>query len=96
MLSREQVEHVAILARLALSEMETEAMQAQLFQILEHFQVLETLNTVGVEPTAQAIPLHNVMREDQVEESLSLTDVLANAPRKEGGHLVVPAVLPDD
>ena len=96
MLSREQVEHVAILARLALSDTETVAMQAHLFQILEHFEVLEQLDTAGIEPTAQAIPSHNVMREDRVEESLSLADVLANAPRKEGGHLVVPAVLPDD
>ena len=96
MLSREQVEHVAMLARLALSDTETVAMQVQLFQILEHFQVLEKLDTVGIEPTAQVMPLNNVMREDRGEESLSLADVLANAPRKEGGHLVVPAVLPDD
>ena len=96
MLDPKQVEHVAMLARLALSDEEIQTMQTQLSQILEHFQVLEALDTRDVEPTAQVIPLPNTMREDRVEESLPAAEVLANAPRTEAGHIAVPAVLPDD
>jgi aspartyl-tRNA(Asn)/glutamyl-tRNA(Gln) amidotransferase subunit C len=96
MLDPKQVEHVATLARLALSAAEKQAMTESLAQILAHFEELEGLDTSDVEPTAQVIPLPNVMREDVVEESLSAEDVLANAPRVESGHLAVPAVLPED
>lgn len=96
MLDPKQVEHVATLARLTLSDEEKQMMLTQLSQILEHFQELEGLDTSDVEPTAQVIPLPNTMREDVVEESLPPAAVLANAPRAEAGHIAVPAVLPDD
>ncbi len=96
MLDPKQVEHVATLARLALSDAEKQAMGESLAQILEHFEELEGLDTADVEPTAQVIPLPNVLREDVVEPSLPAGDVLANAPRVESGHLAVPAVLPED
>ena len=96
MLDPKQVEHVAMLARLALSAAEKQAMTESLAQILAHFEELEGLDTSDVEPTAQVIPLPNVLREDVVEPSLSTEDVLANAPRQEAGHLAVPAVLPED
>ncbi len=96
MLDPKQVEHVATLARLTLSDEEKQTIRTQLSQILEHFQVLDALDTSEVEPTAQVIPLPNTMREDRIEESLPAADVLANAPRTEAGHIAVPAVLPDD
>jgi aspartyl-tRNA(Asn)/glutamyl-tRNA(Gln) amidotransferase subunit C len=96
LLDPKQVDHVATLARLGLSDEEKQTMLTQLSQILEHFQVLEALDTRDVEPTAQVIPLANTMREDVVEESLPPAAVLANAPRVEAGHIAVPAVLPDD
>jgi aspartyl-tRNA(Asn)/glutamyl-tRNA(Gln) amidotransferase subunit C len=96
LLDPKQIDHVATLARLGLSDEEKQTMLTELAQILEHFQLLEALDTRDVEPTAQVIPLVNTMREDVVEESLSPDAVLANAPRVEAGHIAVPAVLPDD
>ncbi len=95
MLDPKQVDHVATLARLALSDAEKQAMGESLAQILAHFEELEGLDTSDVEPTAQVIPLPNVLREDVVEPSLPAADVLANAPRQEAGHLAVPAGLPE-
>jgi aspartyl-tRNA(Asn)/glutamyl-tRNA(Gln) amidotransferase subunit C len=92
-LSRDDVMHIARLARIALDEGEVERFRAQLSGILDHFQALAALDTEGVEPTAHPLPLANVMREDAVEPSLPREDVLANAPLAEEGYLRVRAVL---
>lgn len=92
-LSREEVLHIARLARIALTEAEVTRMSDQLSNLLEHFEVLQQVDTTGVEPTAQSVALQSVMREDVVAPSMSAEDVLANAPRREGDLFRVRAVL---
>lgn len=92
-LSREEVEHVAYLARLGLSEEEKATLQEQLSSILEHMRSLGELDTSQIPPTAQVIPLRNVMRADEPRPSLSPEQVLANAPDREGDFFRVPPVL---
>ena len=92
-LSREEVLHIARLARVALTEAEITRMSEQLSNLLEHFEVLQGVDTAGVPPTAQSVTLQSVMREDKVTPSLPQEDVLANAPRREGDCFRVRAVL---
>ncbi|GLI05997.1 MULTISPECIES: Asp-tRNA(Asn)/Glu-tRNA(Gln) amidotransferase subunit GatC [Paenibacillus] len=87
------VEHVAALARLELSDREKEQFTEQLNAILKYAGQLEQLNTDDVEPTSHAMPLVNVMREDEVRPSLPIEKVLLNAPDEEDGQIKVPAVL---
>ncbi|MCP1312601.1 Asp-tRNA(Asn)/Glu-tRNA(Gln) amidotransferase subunit GatC [Paenibacillus tyrfis] len=87
------VEHVAALARLELSDREKEQFTEQLNAILKYAGQLEQLNTDDVEPTSHAMPLVNVMREDEVRPSLQIEKVLLNAPDEEDGQIKVPAVL---
>ena len=92
-ITRADVQHVANLARLALSAEEEERFQHQLSAVFEHFQRLSDLDTEQIPPTAQVIPLTNVMRPDAVEPSLPEQDVLANAPDREGDQFRVRAIL---
>jgi aspartyl-tRNA(Asn)/glutamyl-tRNA(Gln) amidotransferase subunit C len=92
-LSREDVLHIARLARLGLTESEIDRLREQLSHILENFEVLQKVDTAGVPPTAQSVALHSVVREDEVRPSLPADDVLANAPRREGDCFRVRAVL---
>jgi aspartyl-tRNA(Asn)/glutamyl-tRNA(Gln) amidotransferase subunit C len=92
-LSLAQVEHVAQLAQLALSDQEKELFRMQLSSILGHAERLQELDTDDIAPTATVLPLENVMREDKVRPSLPLADVLANAPAVEEDCFRVPVVL---
>ena len=92
-LSREEVLHIALLARLGLTEAEVDKFSEQLSNLLEHFEELQQVDTTGVPPTAQSIALQNVLSEDEVADSLPPGQVLANAPRKEGEFFRVRAVL---
>lgn len=92
-LSREDVLHIARLARLRLEPDEVDRYTEQLGGILEHFAALAAVDTEEVEPTANPLPLRNVMREDEVTPSLPRDEALANAPRVEDGHIRVRAVL---
>jgi len=92
-LSRDEVLHIARLARLGLADSEVDEFQEQLSNILENFEILQKVDTSNIPPTAQVIPLQNVYREDGVSPSLSQSEVLANAPRREGDYFRVPAVL---
>jgi aspartyl-tRNA(Asn)/glutamyl-tRNA(Gln) amidotransferase subunit C len=92
-LTVEQVEHVAMLARLGLSAEELERFREQLSTILAHIDQLGELDLAAVAPTAQVIPLAPVLREDVVAPSLTVEQVLANAPRREDGFIKVKAVL---
>lgn len=92
-LSREVVDHVAMLARLGLTEEEREQMREQLSSILEHVSRIQELDTVAIPPTAQVIDLRNVWREDEVVPSLPVEAVLAIAPESEDQFLRVQAVL---
>lgn len=92
-LSREDVLHIALLARVGVTEAEIDRFREQLSNILENFEILQQVNTDNVPPTAQAVPLRNVMAEDAVEPSLSPEEVLANAPRRENGFFKIHVVL---
>jgi aspartyl-tRNA(Asn)/glutamyl-tRNA(Gln) amidotransferase subunit C len=92
-LTRDDVLHLARLARLALTDDEVARLTDQLSGILDHFTALQAADTEGVEPTAHALPLANVMREDETEPSLPRGAVLANAPAEEDGMFRVRAVL---
>ena len=92
-LTREEVLHIAQLARVGLSEEDVATFQEQLSEILDHFETLKALDTEGVEPTSHPLPLESVMRGDDVRPSLPREDVLANAPLAEDGLFRVRAVL---
>ncbi len=95
-LSLEDVRHVATLARLGLSEDELVTMQQQLSSILGHIDVLNELDTDAIPPTAQVVPLTNVMRADEVIERFDQEIALANAPEHRHGFFAVPAVMGGD
>ena len=93
-LSREEVLHIALLARLGLTETEVNSLSEQLSDILENFEALQQVDTTDVPPTAQSIPLQNVMRsDDEVTPSLPPSQILANAPQTEEDFFRVRAVL---
>jgi aspartyl-tRNA(Asn)/glutamyl-tRNA(Gln) amidotransferase subunit C len=92
-LSREDVAHVAHLARLGLSEDEVTLLHGQLGHILEQYTVLTALDTEGIAPTAQTIEVETILRDDIVTPSLSVDEALAGARERVGDHLVVPAIL---
>lgn len=92
-LSKEMVEHVAKLARLAITEEEVEQFSVQLSRILEHMEKLNALNTEGVEPTFHVLDLKNVLRPDEVKPGLPVQEALANAPEREGQLFKVPRIV---
>jgi aspartyl-tRNA(Asn)/glutamyl-tRNA(Gln) amidotransferase subunit C len=87
------IEKVARLARLELSDEEKSTFGSQLEQILTYMEQLNGLDTSGVEPTSHAIPVYNVFREDEVRSSLPQEEVLAVAPDEEDGHFKVPRII---
>ncbi len=95
-LDRQEVQHMATLARIGLTAQELESFQNQLSNILEQFQILAEVDTSGVNPTGHAAGASGeagVMRDDIPQESASFDDVLSNAPRQEGEFFRVKAVL---
>ena len=92
-LTRADVEHVAYLARLGLTEEELARLEGQLNHILDQYAKLAELDTDAIPPTAQVIELENILRDDEVRSSLPVEAVLANAPERSGDHIVVPAIL---
>jgi len=92
-LSREEVQHIALLARLGLSEAEVEKFKLQLSDILENFGILKQADTSNLPPTTQSIALQNVLRPDEAKESYPVEDVLANAPQQDSNCFKIRAVL---
>ena len=94
-LTRRQVQHIAELAKLKLSDEELDRMTPQLAAILDHAARLQELDTDAIPPTASVVPLQNVMREDQEAPSMPRDQVLANAPDKDerGEFFRVRAIL---
>ena len=92
-LTREEVEYVATLARLGLTDSEIARLQDQLSSILEHIAAIDRLDTDAIPPTAQVIAMTNVMRPDVVAPSLPRAEVLENAPRQAEGFFEVHAIL---
>jgi aspartyl-tRNA(Asn)/glutamyl-tRNA(Gln) amidotransferase subunit C len=92
-LSRAEVEHVAYLARLGLSEAELARLEGELNHIIDQYTILTRLDTEAIPPTAQTIELENILREDKPRPSLPVEAVLANAAETEDGFVVVPPIL---
>ena len=92
-LSREEVLHMARLARLGLTEAEIDKLREQLSDILENFEILQQVDTTDVPPTAQSIVLQSVMRDDEVAPSLPSGEILANAPQRDRDFFRIRAVL---
>ena len=92
-ISRQDIEKVALLARLQLDETELGAMTDQLAKVVEYVDLLAEVDTEGVEPMAHAIEVTNVFQEDEVRPSLARQDALANAPHHDDRGYLVPAVL---
>jgi aspartyl-tRNA(Asn)/glutamyl-tRNA(Gln) amidotransferase subunit C len=94
-IARQDVEKVALLARLQLSDAELATMTDQLAQIVAYVDQLAEVNTEGVEPMAHAMELRNVFKADQIQPSLPRDEALANAPHHDDRGYLVPAVLGD-
>jgi aspartyl-tRNA(Asn)/glutamyl-tRNA(Gln) amidotransferase subunit C len=93
MITREDVEHVAELARLELTAAEKEQFIAQLNNILTYIEKLKELDTTHVEPTSHVIPMSNVFRDDEVRPSLDRAKVLRNAPQESHFFFKVPRII---
>ena len=92
-LSRADVEHVAHLARLGLTDEELDRLEGQLNHILDQYAILATVPTDHIAPTAQTIELENILRDDSVRSSLPVDSVLRNAADKDRSFIVVPPIL---
>ena len=91
-ISREEVLHIALLARLGLTDEEVDRLSEQLSNILENFEILQQVDTTDIPPTTQSIALQDVVSDDSIAPSLPSNEVLANAPQKEGDLFKVRAV----
>ncbi len=92
-LSRADVDRVSLLARLRLSDAESERLAAELTQVMDYFRQLDELDTSRVAPMAHAIELQNVFAADDLQPSLDREQALANAPKHDDEYYRVPAVL---
>lgn len=92
-LTREEVTHIAFLARLELSDQEVDKLGGHLNRLLESIETLKEVDTENVEPTSHAIPVYNAFRKDVSRPSLPLEEVLANAPESDGETFVVPRIV---
>jgi aspartyl-tRNA(Asn)/glutamyl-tRNA(Gln) amidotransferase subunit C len=92
-ITKQEVEHVAKLARLEMSEQETDRLTNQLSNILTYVEKLNELDTKSIEPTAHVLDIRNVMRDDVAMPSLPQEKALANAPDKAAGHYKVPKII---
>ncbi len=92
MISTQEVKHVAKLARLELTEEETEKYSKQLGDILKYVEQMNEVDTTGVEPMPHAIPVYNVMREDIVKYEQTKEELMSNAPFEENGFFRVPKI----
>jgi aspartyl-tRNA(Asn)/glutamyl-tRNA(Gln) amidotransferase subunit C len=92
-ISKQEVEHVAKLARLALTDQERERLTDQLSNILTYVEKLNELETKGIEPTSHVLDISNVMRDDVPRDSLTQERALANAPEIAAGHYKVPKII---
>ncbi|MGN0014912.1 MAG: Asp-tRNA(Asn)/Glu-tRNA(Gln) amidotransferase subunit GatC [Candidatus Gastranaerophilaceae bacterium] len=92
MITKDDVKHVAKLARLELTEEETEKYSEQLGNILKYVEQMNEVDTTGIEPMPHAIPVTNVMREDEVKYEQTKEELMQNAPCEEDGFFRVPKI----
>jgi aspartyl-tRNA(Asn)/glutamyl-tRNA(Gln) amidotransferase subunit C len=93
MLSKKEIEHIAMLARLSLTEEEKELFGAQLSSILDYMEKLNELDTEHIEPTSHVLSISNVMREDAPRDSIPKEDALSNAPDRTDKFYRVPKII---
>lgn len=92
-MDKSSIEHVAMLARLRLSDSEIEFLQSDLNRILDYAEQLSELDTESVEPLAHPCDLTNALRDDQTVASFPRDEIQANSPKADGEFYLVPAVL---
>jgi aspartyl-tRNA(Asn)/glutamyl-tRNA(Gln) amidotransferase subunit C len=92
-ITSEEVRHLSVLTRVGMTDEEVELMRDQMSNILDNIDILNQVDTEGVEPTAHSVDVVSVMREDVVTNTTSVDEMLANAPQREGDHIRVRAVL---
>jgi len=92
-ISKDDVEKVASLSRLALSETEINEMQKDMTAILDFVDQINKVNTDGIEPTAHVLDINNISREDISEDSMDREEILKLAPEQADGFIVVPRVI---
>ena len=92
-LTEAEVRHIALLARIGMTDEDVDNMRHDLSNIMDQFDVLNQVDTEGVEPTGHSVDVTSVMREDTARASLPKEDVLANVPNREGDRIRVKAVL---
>ena len=93
LMTPEQVKHIAHLSRIQLREGDVEKFAPQLRNILEHVKILQKVDTTDIDPAFQTAVLSNVLRKDEVRDSLPVDEVLANAPGREENHFKMPRIL---
>jgi aspartyl-tRNA(Asn)/glutamyl-tRNA(Gln) amidotransferase subunit C len=93
MIQKEEIEHMGWLARIELSEADKELFVKQISSILDYFAVLDEVETAEVDPTYHVLGIKNVVREDEPKGSLSQSEVLRNAAKKEDGYIKGPRIL---
>ena len=92
-ISSDEIRHLALLCRIAMSDDDAEVMRDQMSNILSNISILNQVDTEGVEPTGHSVDLVSVMRDDEVQPSTDIEDILANAPNRESEFIRVRAVL---
>lgn len=92
-LSKEEIDHIAWLSRVELSEEEKKLFAKQFDTIIDYFHILDEVDAKDIKPTSHVLDVTNVFREDKVECSLPVNDALANAPRKEKGFFKAPKIV---
>ena len=92
-LTDEEIKHIALLARLGISEDEVAKFRGQISNILENFEILQEVDTSDVQPTSQVTGLRNIVKKDEAIPSLSQREIMANAPQEEDGFFKIRAVL---
>ena len=92
-ISSDEIRHLSLLCRVAMSDDDVEVMREQMSNILSNISILNQVDTEGIEPTGHSVDLVSVMRKDEVQPSTNIEDILANAPTREGDFIRVRAVL---
>ncbi len=92
-ITSDEVRHLSVLARVGMTDDEIDLMRDELSHILDNIDILNQVDTEGVEPTGHSVDVNTVMREDEPTPSLPVEDVMANAPDREQNHIRVRAVL---
>ena len=92
-ITSDEIRHLALLCRIAMTDEEVDMMRDQMSNILNNIDILNQVDTDGVEPTGHSVDLVSVMREDEVTPASPIEEILANAPEREGDFIRVRAVL---